>query len=100
MDQKRRTFLQQSATAIAAATVPQIVFALDSKGTIKMATNNSWTVGDIKCTALLDGVFQADPSIISATDEAAFAELVSRETGQSDGKFNLDVNAFLLEVSG
>ena len=65
-----------------------------------MAANNSWTVGDIKCTALLDGVFQADPSIISATDEAEFAELASRKTGQSGGKFNLDVNAFLLEANG
>ncbi|QKV17514.1 MBL fold metallo-hydrolase [Oricola thermophila] len=60
---------------------------------------HSWSVGDIRITALLDGFVELDATIFADADPSERRTLLE-EAGQKPGKFAVDVNAFLLEHSG
>jgi glyoxylase-like metal-dependent hydrolase (beta-lactamase superfamily II) len=65
----------------------------------RMTGSHTWTVGDIRITALLDGVVEVDAAIFADADATQRQELLEN-AGEQPGKIALDVNAFLLERSG
>lgn len=60
---------------------------------------HSWSVGDIRITALLDGFVELDAAIFADADPSERRSLLE-EAGQKPGRIAVDVNAFLLEHSG
>ena len=100
MNHDRRTLLKNSTVAALAGALPSVVISQDtSTGKTTLTGSNTWRIGGVRCTALLDGVVQVDAGIFSSADPDQLAALLA-EAGQPEGKIDLDVNAYLLEVSG
>lgn len=101
MTQSRRTFMKNAGTAVAAGslgpTFANMSFAQARSGEITLTGSRTWKIGDIKCTALLDGIVQLDATIFSTADPDSRAALL-KSAGQPEGKINVDVNAFLIET--
>lgn len=101
MTTTRRQLLKNSALAIAAmgltAGMAKTGFAMGANGEITLTSSKTWTVGDIKCTALLDGIVQLDAQIFGAADPEMLTALLS-QAGHPQGKINLNVNAYLIET--
>ncbi|PTW99981.1 MBL fold metallo-hydrolase [Pararhodobacter aggregans] len=97
----RRAFLQGSGAALSgtalASGVPSMGFAQSPGRTMVMNDSKTWMIGDIRCTALFDGIVQVDAAIFDTAEPEAFAMLME-QTHQPQGKINLDVNAYLLEI--
>jgi len=103
MNENRRTFLQYSTATLCAGALgealPSAGFAKESTDQITLTGSKTWQIGDISCTALLDGVVQVDAAIFGTAEPDTLAALLAA-TGQPEGKINLDVNAYLLEIGG
>ena len=101
MNFNRRAFLQRSGAALTgtalAGGVPGFGFAQTPGGRITMTDSKSWSIGDIRCTALFDGIVQVDAAIFDTAEPDTLAALMA-QANQPEGKINLDVNAYLLEI--
>ncbi|MDF1606994.1 MBL fold metallo-hydrolase [Hoeflea sp. YIM 152468] len=103
MQQNRRTFLHNVTTGLiagaAGAAFPPVGLAANSNAEISLSGRQTWSIGEISCAALFDGVVQVDSSIFT-TDDAARMASVLTDAGHPEGKVNLDVNAYLLDIAG
>lgn len=101
MTTTRRQLLKNSALAIAAmgltTGMAKTGFAMGANGEITLTSSKTWTIGDIKCTALLDGVVQLDAQVFGAVEPEMLTALLS-QAGHPQGKINLNVNAYLIET--
>lgn len=88
-----RTFM----TTAVYANLPNLTHAADGKVRVPIEGVRTWSIGDIKCTTLLDGFVRVDAAIFRSADETARTELLER-AGQSPDRINLDVNAYILEM--
>ncbi|WP_334191947.1 MBL fold metallo-hydrolase [Pararhodobacter sp.] len=97
----RRAFLQGSGAALSGTAlitgIPKMGHAQSPGRTLSMTDSKTWMIGDIRCTALFDGIVQVDAAIFDTAEPEALARLME-QTHQPQGKINLDVNAYLLEI--
>ncbi len=103
MDLTRRTLIEKFGLTLVAACLPGgqpfTVRAKEGPARIRVESTKSWTIGDITCTALLDGIVQVDAAIFRSADKDLRAELLER-SGQATDKIGLDVNAYVLRTDG
>ncbi len=97
----RRAFLQGSGAALTgtalAGGAADIGFAQTPGERITLTDSKTWSIGDIRCTAVFDGIVQVDAAIFDTAQPDTLAALMA-QADQPEGKINLDVNAYLLEI--